>query len=535
MKRHIFICFVGLFAVLQLIIFIPHVFAGVDPIGDPYPNGTPVPNPTLTPIPLPTKAPCNGGGVNTCCTATTQCQSGCSNFESNPGSGTCHGGYCNCTSTTATGCGGWEDVGGGYSVRFCDNNRYQIGFIPPSPPPGGPAEPTLPPGVSPTLPPLGTVTLVAKIMPGNPTCSDLAASAQYLAGTQMTVNASTKTQDGAGTPSSWTLIAASFPVTVSPPANYIPTLVCWTYDTIVPPPTFLANHNLTAQIVDGQVLKGYIGLTLGGGAWTQTAGGNTYAANTTASRIPVTAPQAYFSANGSGGKPGLLTFGSSFDVSLNPTTNGAEAGSNSLSSTRWNMQTTYPQQSLYDHFTLLLGGMVGSGDAWDADGDLSEADFAGCAEPTHCYFTGNPTINSAITIGAAEKRILVINGTLTIKNTITIAPGGFLAIIAKDGIIVDPSVGAGAPAVYSVGITPQIQGMYITGGDFSIPASVTPPDKQLVLKGMFIVDNFSIARSMSNANNLLYPATMFIHDPSLLFSTPLIMQEVPFRWQEVAP
>jgi hypothetical protein len=314
-------------------------------------------------------------------------------------------------------------------------------------------------------------------------------------------------------------------------------MICWTYDTVAPF-TFQYLNSTSAHVVGNQTITGYVGVTHGGGAWTQTTSGDAYAPITVSSSIPVTAPQTYFSMNGPGGYPGLVSYGSFFDVSLNPLTTGAEAGSNTLSTTRWNAHTTYTPISLYEHFTLLLGGMTGTGDLWDADGELSATDFLSCASSDYCYFSGNPTINNPITIGANDKRILVINGALTIKNTITITPGGFLAVIAKDGITIDPSVGAGAPASYSTSITPQIQGMYITGGNFSIPAVTPPslpPDKQLVLKGMFVADDFSITRMLSNANNLLYPATMFIHDPALLFSTPFIMQEVPFRWQEVAP
>jgi hypothetical protein len=449
-------------------------------------------------------------------------------------SATCHNGTCRCTNPYPPDeCGDEFEVGGGCKMSWCGSEWYHLNCDLPTSPPGHDS-PT-PGGPTPTPPPIGYLSLISKVLPSNATCDDLAASTNYLTGTQMTVISSTKTQDATATTSDWTLIQSSFPVTVVPPVNYFPTLVCWTYDTLVPPTTFLPQHDFTARIVGGQFLKGYFGFSIGGNGWTQTVGGDTYAATSVSSKIPVTAPQAYFSANGPGGYPGLLTYGSSFDVSLNAMTNGAESGSNTLSTTRWNASATNPTQSLYDHFTLLLGGMVGSGDPWDADGELSASDFSGCVSSDYCFFSGNPTINNALTIGANEKRILVINGALTIKNTITITPGGFFAIIAKDGITIDSSVGAGAPASYSTSITPQIQGMYITGGNFSIPASIAPPDKQLVLKGMFVADNFSITRSLSDANNLLYPATMFIHDPSLLFSTPFILQEVPFRWQEVAP
>jgi hypothetical protein len=242
--------------------------------------------------------------------------------------------------------------------------------------------------------------------------------------------------------------------------------------------------------------------------------------------VPVTAPtQSFFSENGTGGFPGLVSYGNTLDV------NGR------ISSPQWNVQTTYPTQSLYEHFTLLLGGMVGSGDTLQTTGVLTQEDLDTCASVDFCHYQGDVTIEegSSIIIGAAEKKTIVIGGTLTVKDTVTITPGGFLAFIVKGDITVHPDVGS-APIVYTnTPANPHIQGVYITDGTFFALSSGTPPDKQLILKGLFLANDFTVSRSLSDADNVRYPATMFVYDPSLLFSMPLILQEVPFKWQEVAP
>jgi hypothetical protein len=481
----------------------------------------------------------------------------CGNCPGVGASSTCYNGVCNCTSETATGCTGWVSVGGGWEVNYCDNNEYMIRpggptEIPPggsggsggsggggggptdTPGPGGPTDTPLA-GPTPTIPTLGDVKIVAKILPNPATCDALVASTQYLTGTQMTLNATTKTQDAIGTKSLWTLIQSSFPVTLYPPSDYAPSLTCWTYDLIPVPTTFLPYNDLTARVVGGQTLTGYIGFTIGD-VWSQTVGGNVYAGTSITSKVPTTVPQTYFSLNGVGGYPGLVTYaGSLFDFSLALVTNGSEEGG-SLSSTRWIANMANPLVSFYDHFTILLGGMTGLGDTWDtATGELTQANINGCVSSTNCYFKGNPTINDTISIGANEKKIIVIDGTLTIKNTIRVTSGGFFAVIAKGGITVDPTVGSTIPVGYAPGNTPHLQGIYITDGAFSVAGSGTPPDKQLILKGSVFANTFLLTRILSDANNVLYPATLFAFDPSLLFSMPVALQEVPFRWQEVAP
>lgn len=378
-----------------------------------------------------------------------------------------------------------------------------------------------------------TSITVSVVKTDSVSCADIKASTDYVTPTDVTLTSGawsdSKTITGSSVIFSGLEVDKAYAIGIVPPENLVSKQTCLfetgSGDLIG---TGLRSVNLSSLYVDGE---NYIFITslTSAGTWSQTGGGNVHANQQVTSLVPVTVPQSYLSELGTGGYPGLVSYGTSLDASL-AETNGTEDGGN-LSPTRWNVNQTYQSQPLYEHFALLLGGMTGTGNPLIAPGELSHADLS-CGN-SHCYFIGDVTINSPITIGANEKRIVVINGALTINNTITVTPGGFLAFIVKDSITVNPSVGA-APVRYSAA-APHIQGMYITDGTFSIPASATPPDTQLVLKGSFIANDFSITRVLTDIQNPLYPATVFMHDPSLLFSMPLILQEVPFRWQEVAP
>jgi len=428
--------------------------------------------------------------------------------------------------TRAAGCGDVDDCGG-YDCQNC------------LPGGGGPTS-TPPPTNTPTTAPMQTLRMIAKkVNSGSPTC-DQVASSPALDGTSFLVTGVNQTQSGGNFVTYSVLSGQQYSVGVLTPVNWAAQFVCWTDDTVAPY-TWKPQRGLTSPQVSGSSpLTGYVAAALGG-SWTQTGGaGDVHAKTSLTSLVPATTPVSYFSADGLGGYPGVVSYESGVpDFSLDINTNGDEADSNTLSSTRWLANSSHTPIQFYEHFTTILGGMVAE-DTWNkVAGTIAKADLDACPNQW-CYFvpgagtSDTATITNPLTIGANEKRIIVINGNLAINAQVRVTNGGFLAFIVKGDITVDPSVG-GSPVVYSAGVTPQVEGIYITDGTFTIPHGSGATDPQLVVKGMVIANNMSIARKLSDADNVQYPATMFVYNPNYLFSMPILMQEVPFLWREIEP
>jgi hypothetical protein len=325
----------------------------------------------------------------------------------------------------------------------------------------------------------------------------------------------------------------TYTVGITSPANLVISQTCL-YNTTKGTPPAQGTWSIPVNDNPGDSFSLYVSLR-SSGTWSQTGGGNVHAYQSIASLVPFASPPYFFSENGLGGFPGLVTYEGALDVASGDADDGT-GSPGSLSTKRWHAIPHFPaQSSFYAHFfTHLLGGDT-TMDEPATDEVLSNDDVHNCGPSRDfCYFVGPLSTSDAISIDEADSpRIIVIDGNLTINHSVNIAAGEFLAFIVRGNIIIDPSVGSDSPESYISTPDPQIQGVYITDGTFNIGGGA--PNSQLILRGMFIANSFLISRTLSPAENLLYPATMFVYDPSLLFTMPQILQEVPFQWQEVAP
>lgn len=166
------------------------------------------------------------------------------------------------------------------------------------------------------------------------------------------------------------------------------------------------------------------------------------------------------------------------------------------------------------------------------------------------YQSGDVTIEDPWSIESGESRVIFIDGTLTIKNTINVAEGGFLAFIVKKDILVDPSVGHEDVT----NNTPLVEGMYIANGQIRFPSAgvngtvreVSPGvfeggDLKFVGAGTFVgwggiamerdFDDGVLRRQMNNEN----PTELFIYRPDLVLNTPARMRSPRYQWREVNP
>ncbi len=129
-------------------------------------------------------------------------------------------------------------------------------------------------------------------------------------------------------------------------------------------------------------------------------------------------------------------------------------------------------------------------------------------------------------IASGEKYIIFVPGTLTINQRITVDEGGFLFFAAKEGIIINDSVG-NPPTASPNG---DIEGIYITDGTFDTGMG----NKQLIIEGTVVAKELKQDRDLGD-DNATFPAVQFILRPDFQFSLPETLKRQRRLWREIAP
>lgn len=307
------------------------------------------------------------------------------------------------------------------------------------------------------------------------------------------------------------------------PGSYVYKLACWTRDS---PAT--SGTGATADLYTDSTLTWDVGFT-NGAPWVQSQGGDVYAATNVQSYVGTGATPRYFDTNGSGGTPGIVTYGSSY---LFDTTPGSK-GANYVSPKGWLVNET---QAATDYYAVMYH-RFGDPKA-DNTGSLSVATLAQLLPSPNSqvvyYNNGAVSIDgSPWVVGSGQSLVLFVNGNLTINEPITITPGGFVAFVVNGDISVNTSVGS----AYTSSM-PDLQGIFMTSptGTFHSGLSTTAAARRLVIKGTVITGNFDLTRDLdADAANNTTSAELFIYDPQLLLTMPQQMEDLPIYWQEVAP
>ncbi len=262
--------------------------------------------------------------------------------------------------------------------------------------------------------------------------------------------------------------------------------------------------------------------------WVQTIGGNVYAGRNIRSSIPLSATNPYFSLAGTMGTVGMVSYGTTYDFSLET----ANLGEDMVSTTNWLVEHVNDSVDYYTQFASRME-IPSSATPITQLTDIVKPTCA--ASPCVYYADGNLTTSTTNSwnIAATEQIILFVNGDVTINRPITITSGGFFALVAHGNITISSTVGTGA----GVG-TPTLEGIYIaTNADHSAVFSTSPSvvgTRRLVVQGSVIADEFQLLRDLDLTNSTT-PAEQFIFNPQLLFTMPDTMKEIPYIWQEVAP
>ncbi len=372
------------------------------------------------------------------------------------------------------------------------------------------------------------------ISPSDITCAAINGSTSYLTGTVFSLSPSvppaSQTQSGSSYVS-WTssVPAGTYTLSSSPPAGgYILQNSCWTRAPTAP--TSGQGSAVAVAITDTATFD--LGYSLGT-PWVQTQGGDVFAATSLKSLMTPVASPRLFSMNGTGGYPGLVSYGTSYN--FNADASDPIFGANYTSTTNWLANEP---------------GDGGSKDPFKIDWyqyflyqfDLSQAtpDYTNPVSPiskpasrlTPYVVQGDMITSGDWVVGSGENIIFVVNGKVTINGKINITGTGFVSFIAKGNISVASSVGV--PFSSS---TPVVEGIYITSltGTF-ITGTSGAGTERFVGKGMFVANSFLLQRDLSSVgHNADTAAELFIYNPQLLLTMPEKMKEVKVKWSEVAP
>ena len=106
------------------------------------------------------------------------------------------------------------------------------------------------------------------------------------------------------------------------------------------------------------------------------------------------------------------------------------------------------------------------------------------------------------TVNNGDSYVVFVNGNLTITGNMSVAQGGFLALIVNGNVTVDPAV-------------TQLDGIVITDGSYTTNTAGTG-DSQLLSNGSTIAwGGVSLGRDLGGAN-VSTPAEKFTYRPDLL-------------------
>lgn len=332
-----------------------------------------------------------------------------------------------------------------------------------------------------------------------------------------------QTQSGSSYVSFFGLVGGTYTITPTVPADYILSRACWTK--LLNSPT--SGEGLTVNLsvpTDADGITWDIGY-IAGNPWVQTGGGgNVYGAGAVSSHVPSATSPRVFALDGSGGTPGLVTYGTSYDFDSDPLLTGESY----VSSTNWLANETYAAINYYDLFYRRFGGPTTADSFVDLGAVTKPA-----SRTTPYYVVGDMTTSGDWTVGNGETVIFIVNGNLTLGGKVNLTGSGFAAFIVNGNITVASSVGG----LYTSSL-PAIEGIYVTSpsGTFSTSTSSVSGKERLVGQGIFVAGSFLLQRDLESiTQNNTTAAELFLYNPRLLIAMPDSMRDVPITWEEVAP
>lgn len=330
-----------------------------------------------------------------------------------------------------------------------------------------------------------------------------------------------QTQTGNTAVSFSTIAGGYYGIVPTAPGDYVIKRACWQKTSNTPSPGEGLGETLSVP-TDNDTLTWELGYTLGTPWFQAGGGGDVYAASGyLKSYVPSGTTPRYFSLNNSNGYSGVVSYGNLYDFDSDPAV--LADGFQYISSTKWNVQESFPTQNFYLIFWRKFGGPL------TPDYDQPASPITKPASRVKPYYVkGNMTMNTDWIIAEGETIIFLVDGNVNLNGKVTMTGNGFASFIASGNITVGSNVGV--PPASS---TPVLEGIYIASGTFQSGISQAGVER-LVVKGSVIANNFLLQRDLGDTNTTT-PAELFLYNPALLFRMPPDMMEVPYFWQEVAP
>jgi hypothetical protein len=259
-------------------------------------------------------------------------------------------------------------------------------------------------------------------------------------------------------------------------------------------------------------------------AWWQAAGGDVYASGSNTNTVPETAVTRFTTPNSVGtASSGVLIAGN----------NNSGVNYSGPPGRQWkannSFYTTASRQG-YSYFTTLLEvGTMTDSVLTDAIASLTSPYIALTDGNQVHYQDGDLEITSMI-INAGELHTIFVNGTVTVSGNISVANGGFLAIIATGNITFGP-------------LATDVDGIYITDSSLIVEnadPSLSNLDRQFNGSGIFVGwGGVSLNRTLNTAATDLYnnsnPAVRFTYRPDFLINAPDSFKYATVSWREVVP
>jgi len=236
--------------------------------------------------------------------------------------------------------------------------------------------------------------------------------------------------------------------------------------------------------------------------WWQARGGSLHAENQVTSLIPNTASEPYLITDNDTISHGILSYGDSFEV-----------GEGSVSSDQARALSSFAGQTRYQFGWWQL----------HLRDEPQETSYSGGALPNPgteaIYLTSGGSLNISGNIGADSQVVILHPGDLTIDGDITVAPGGFLAVIASGNITIDPSVA-------------NVQGIFIADGSLEVP-SAGADDLQLLAEGTFVGwTDVNLDRDIG-APSANQASMIFSYRPDFILNAPSFIKQSAYQWRQI--
>jgi hypothetical protein len=254
------------------------------------------------------------------------------------------------------------------------------------------------------------------------------------------------------------------------------------------------------------------------GGWWQVIGGSVHANTTVQSTIPASVQprdtylnQRLILGDGSA-RDGLITYGTGLNLGTNP--NKQPSGS-----TRTFQQSYQGLTYNYAFFSTKMKSY--SSTPWVSGG--LPAYNQGTNDYMIIRYTGtdNPVAFPALSVLANQKYIILIPKGVSISSDITVAPGGFLALITNSNITFTPTV-------------VNAQGLFLTDGTMTVQSLVNvpadePSENQFIGQGSFVAWGGIFLNRNRGITNGASPSEQFTYRQNLIDSIPEVLT-FPYKY-----